>query len=49
MRSVTVRMTSLHPWLNLRFQIGSPTMLVNNAGVVSGKLILDLEARDVER
>jgi len=30
-------------------QVGHPTVLVNNAGVVQGKLILDLEPADVEQ
>jgi len=30
-------------------EIGQPTMLVNNAGVVQGKLILDLSAEDVKQ
>lgn len=30
-------------------QIGAPTILINNAGVMSGKLILDLEEKDVTR
>jgi NAD(P)-dependent dehydrogenase (short-subunit alcohol dehydrogenase family) len=30
-------------------QVGSPTILVNNAGVVAGKTILDLQERDIQR
>ncbi len=30
-------------------QIGQPTILINNAGVVSGKLLLDLSEKDVTR
>jgi NAD(P)-dependent dehydrogenase (short-subunit alcohol dehydrogenase family) len=30
-------------------EIGHPTVLVNNAGVVQGKLILDLNKEDVEQ
>lgn len=33
----------------LPVQLGAPTILVNNAGVMSGKLILDLEEKDVTR
>lgn len=29
-------------------QIGDPTILVNNAGVVKGKLLLDLTEEDVK-
>jgi all-trans-retinol dehydrogenase (NAD+) len=29
-------------------QVGSPTILVNNAGVVKGKLLLDLEEDDIK-
>lgn len=35
--------------LSVSDQVGNPTMLINNAGVVSGKLILDLEEEDVKR
>jgi NAD(P)-dependent dehydrogenase (short-subunit alcohol dehydrogenase family) len=31
------------------FQIGHPTVLVNNAGVVQGKLILDLSPEDIRQ
>ena len=30
-------------------QIGHPTILVNNAGVVQGKLILDLSPEDIRQ
>lgn len=30
-------------------QVGQPTILVNNAGVVQGKLLLDLDPKDVKR
>ena len=30
-------------------QIGNPTVLVNNAGVVQGKLILDLSPEDIRQ
>ncbi|KIY69505.1 retinal short-chain dehydrogenase/reductase [Cylindrobasidium torrendii FP15055 ss-10] len=30
-------------------EVGNPTVLVNNAGVVQGKLILDLSPRDIEQ
>lgn len=30
-------------------QIGDPTILINNAGVVQGKLIVDLSAEDVQQ
>ena len=30
-------------------QIGHPTVLVNNAGVVQGKLILDLSPEDIRQ
>lgn len=29
------------------FQIGHPTIIINNAGVVKGKLLLDLTEADV--
>ena len=31
------------------FEVGAPTIVVNNAGVMNGKLILDLEEKDVMR
>lgn len=31
------------------FQIGHPTVLVNNAGVAQGKLILDLSPEDIRQ
>lgn len=33
----------------IKEEIGEPTVLVNNAGVVQGKLILDLSEKDVEQ
>lgn len=30
-------------------EIGQPTILVNNAGIVQGKLLLDLDPKDIER
>jgi len=30
-------------------QIGHPTILINNAGVVQGKLILDLSPEDINQ
>lgn len=30
-------------------QVGDPTILVNNAGVVKGKLLLDLSENDILR
>ena len=30
-------------------QVGDPTILINNAGVVKGKLLLDLTKEDVEK
>ncbi|WOO78889.1 Short-chain dehydrogenase/reductase family 16C member 6 [Vanrija pseudolonga] len=33
----------------VRFEVGAPTILINNAGVVNGKLILDLTEDDVRR
>ncbi|KAL9713142.1 hypothetical protein Ac2012v2_004383 [Leucoagaricus gongylophorus] len=33
----------------IKGEIGEPTMLVNNAGVVQGKLILDLSEKDIEQ
>lgn len=36
------------PW-NHWTQIGHPTVLVNNAGVVQGKLILDLTPEDIKQ
>jgi NAD(P)-dependent dehydrogenase (short-subunit alcohol dehydrogenase family) len=30
-------------------QIGEPTILINNAGVVQGKLVIDLSVEDVEQ
>ena len=30
-------------------QIGEPTILVNNAGVVQGKLVIDLSVEDVQQ
>ncbi|EKM79866.1 hypothetical protein AGABI1DRAFT_113127 [Agaricus bisporus var. burnettii JB137-S8] len=33
----------------IRDEIGEPTILVNNAGVVQGKLILDLNEKDVQQ
>lgn len=30
-------------------QVGQPTILVNNAGVAQGKLLLDLEPEDVKQ
>ena len=33
--------------LTSRFQVGEPTMLVNNAGVIKGKLLLDLSEDDI--
>lgn len=34
---------------NIFFQLGRPTVIVNNAGVVQGKLILDLTDEDVKQ
>jgi NADP-dependent 3-hydroxy acid dehydrogenase YdfG len=31
------------------WQIGHPTVIINNAGVVQGKLILDLTAEDIKQ
>ncbi|MBW0470232.1 hypothetical protein O181_009947 [Austropuccinia psidii MF-1] len=33
----------------IRQEIGSPTILVNNAGIVNGKLIIDLEPKDIQK
>jgi NAD(P)-dependent dehydrogenase (short-subunit alcohol dehydrogenase family) len=33
----------------VRTQLGVPTILINNAGIVRGKRLLDLSAADVER
>jgi len=33
----------------ITWQIGHPTVIINNAGVVQGKLILDLSAADVKQ
>jgi NADP-dependent 3-hydroxy acid dehydrogenase YdfG len=30
-------------------QVGTPTILINNAGVVQGKLLLDLTAADIKQ
>lgn len=30
-------------------QVGEPTILVNNAGVVQGKMVTDLSAEDVQQ
>ena len=30
-------------------QIGEPTVLINNAGVVQGKLLLDLSPADIQQ
>lgn len=43
---------SLYRFWHLLFdvlQVGKPTILVNNAGVVQGKLLLDLEPEDVKQ
>lgn len=40
---------SLFRHLHLGIQIGEPTMIVNNAGVVQGKLILDLSVEDINQ
>ena len=29
-------------------QVGQPTILVNNAGVAQGKLLLDLDPKDIK-
>ena len=31
------------------FQIGQPTIIVNNAGVVQGKLLVDLSPEDIRQ
>lgn len=30
-------------------EVGNPTILINNAGVVSGKSILDLDEQEIQR
>jgi all-trans-retinol dehydrogenase (NAD+) len=35
--------------LTASLQVGRPTILVNNAGVVTGKLLLDLTEEDIKR
>lgn len=30
-------------------QVGDPTIIINNAGIVSGKLLLDLTEEDITR
>jgi len=35
--------------MRLTVQVGEPTIVVNNAGVVKGKLLLDLTAKDIQR
>jgi NAD(P)-dependent dehydrogenase (short-subunit alcohol dehydrogenase family) len=32
----------------LRTEVGEPTIVINNAGVVKGKLLLDLSAEEVQ-
>lgn len=42
-------MVPLHrPHFHAR-QVGQPTILVNNAGVAQGKLLLDLDPKDVKQ
>ncbi len=41
--------TSVLYHINRILQIGHPTVLVNNAGVVQGKLILDLSPEDIRQ
>jgi len=31
------------------FQIGEPTILINNAGVAQGKLLIDLSPEDIQQ
>jgi NAD(P)-dependent dehydrogenase (short-subunit alcohol dehydrogenase family) len=46
-RYVTIPSVLHH--LDLILQIGHPTILVNNAGVAQGKLILDLSPEDIRQ
>lgn len=39
----------LPPRVSTDFQVGHPSIVVNNAGVVNGKLILDLKEEDVKK
>ncbi|MCJ1398048.1 hypothetical protein MMC11_001245 [Xylographa trunciseda] len=38
-----------HVWARITEELGLPTILINNAGIVHGKRKLDLSAEDVER